>query len=358
MQRRELLSGSAIAGASALGGGLVGCAGGAGLLAAAGAPTPGSLLPGLPAPVDMRAFCLDLEAKLGGISQSRFVEGFATRLGKRQPTRPAQGARMQEHEALFQRSLRSLFLSQTFRDLPVESQQHPELQALMQRHLPEIDQTVFDVTELLENLGPAERQATREELRRHPNLPLAISEAIDERAAEAGVSSNRRRQLRSMLTQTSFRLRHASPDVLIDEYTAKVRRATAPDGAARALSLSAASQATADVFFGAQVGSGSHPIVPPGHPKSTTKGQIARQPAPGAAPTPATPANAPPRHPGMGAITTGAWLLGIGAVTFGVSAGIVSAGADIFLIGMTVGAVLFAIGLVVLIVGGIIYAAT
>ena len=55
-------------------------------------------------------------------------------------------------------------------------------------------------------------------------------------------------------------------------------------------------------------------------------------------------------------MVTGAWLLGIGVVTFGVSAAIVSAGGTALLVGATIGALLFAIGLIVLLVGAIIYA--
>jgi hypothetical protein len=342
MQRREILSGGALAGAGAvgstlLGSPLVGCV----VPLASGSP------PALPAPPDMNAFCQELETKLGGISQSQFVSGFVSRAGK-PPTSDAGRQRVAAGEKLFQRSLRSLYLSQTFRDLPPESQQHPELQALMRRELPEMDRSVLDMTELLERLSPAEREAARAELKRRPDLGVQIAEAVDEQAAGAGVSVNRRRQLRSMLTQASFRLRHHAPGVLIDEYTNKVRRSLASESSARALTLNVAAQATADLYF-AQTGAAAEPAA---QPTAASRLGKARTPA---QPPPPAPSGA---HPGTGTLVTGAWMLGIGLVTFGVSTLLVSAGAGIFLFGMTVGALMFAIGLIVVIVGALIYAAS
>jgi hypothetical protein len=361
MQRRELLRGGALVGAGALADTTsTGCA---------------SQLPSLPpaplpAPEDMDVYCADLESKLASISESEFVDGFVTQFAKNQPLSAPRRARVEAHEALFRRSLSSLFLSQTFRDLPAGAQRHPRLQALMQEHLPEVEQTVFDVTDMLETLGAEQREALRGELTRRSDLPMRISEAIDERAAAAGVSVNRRRQLRSMLTQASFRLRHAAPDTLIDEYTTKVRRATAPGGAAQALALQAAARATEDLFFAGPRASPwptSSSVPGAGASLAAAPATAARRqrsgigagqplPSPRAASSPSG-SRARPGHPGSGTMTTGAWLLGIGAVTFGASVAIVSAGGTALLVGATIGALLFAIGLVVLLVGAIIYAA-
>lgn len=377
MQRRDVLSGGAVLGAEVVGAGALGGllqSGCASPLAGAPRAAPPLPAPALPMPADMDVYCDELEAKLAGMAKSEFVDGFVGRLAKNQPLSAERRAQIEANEALFRRSLSSLFLTQTFRDLPLEAQRHPRLQALMHERLPEVDQTVFDVTDMLETLDPEQRQALRRELASRPDLPLQLSEAIDERAAAAGVSSNRRRQLRSMLTQASFRLRHAAPDTLIDEYTAKVRRATAPGGAAQAMALQAAARATEDLFFSAQGASlasptggaravASSPASAPAAPAPASArpasaarrrrtGTAAGQPEPAPEPEPAEP----PARPGEGTMVTGAWLLGIGVVTFGVSAAIVSAGGTAMLVGATIGALLFAIGLIVLLVGAIIYA--
>ena len=58
-------------------------------------------------------------------------------------------------------------------------------------------------------------------------------------------------------------------------------------------------------------------------------------------------------------LKTGGVMMGIGAITAGVSALIVSSGgADGFLIGITVGSILFGLGFLFLIVGAIIAAAS
>jgi hypothetical protein len=384
MQRRDVLAGSAVIGAEVIGAKVVGAgalggvlqSGCAGPLTGAPPAAPSLPVPASPVPADMDVYCDELEAKLAGMAKSEFVDGFVARLAKNQPLSAERRAKIEANEALFRRSLSSLFLTQTFRDLPVEAQRHPRLQALMHERLPEVDQTVFDVTDMLETLDPEQRQALRRELASRPDLPLQLSEAIDERAAAAGVSSNRRRQLRSMLTQASFRLRHAAPDTLIDEYTAKVRRATAPGGAAQAMALHAAARATEDLFFSAQVAGAAAPagsgavaasaaVAPaatsspaPRSPASARPASAARRRRTGTGAGRPAPASEPSAtvQPGEGTMITGAWLLGIGVVTFGVSAAIVSAGGTALLVGATIGALLFAIGLIVLLVGAIIYA--
>lgn len=388
MQRRDVLAGGALIGAEVIGAEVIGAGVVGGALSSgcatpiAGAPPatplPGPALPtpALPLPADMDVYCDELEAKLAGMAKSEFVDGFVARLAKNQPLSAERRARIEAREALFRRSLSSLFLTQTFRDLPVEAQRHPRLQALMHARLPEVDQTVFDVTDMLETLDPQQRQALRHELARRPDLPMQLSEAIDERAAAAGVSVKRRRQLRSMLTQASFRLRHAAPDTLIDEYTAKVRRATAPGGAAQAMALQAAARATEDLFFSAQragaaapagsaavaasalAASGAASSPAPWSSASARPASAARRRRTGTGAGRPAPASEPSAavQPGEGTMITGAWLLGIGVVTFGVSAAIVSAGGTALLVGATIGALLFAIGLIVLLVGAIIYA--
>ncbi len=60
----------------------------------------------------------------------------------------------------------------------------------------------------------------------------------------------------------------------------------------------------------------------------------------------------------MTVMKTGGILMGIGVLTFGVSAAVVASGGIPGLFGMTVGAILFAAGLICLIVGAVLYAAS
>ena len=67
---------------------------------------------------------------------------------------------------------------------------------------------------------------------------MDLAEELDTRAAAIGVTTARRRQLRQIMSQATFRMRTESPGALIDEYTAKVERLRGEDGnSALALAL-------------------------------------------------------------------------------------------------------------------------
>jgi hypothetical protein len=186
---------------------------------------------------------------------------------------------------------------------------------------------------------------------------MSIGEAIDDQAAIAGVSRKRRLQLRSMMMQASFRLKHSAPGAVIDEYVDKVQRMTAQGGAQADLTLRIAGRASSDQFF-------------QDAPIGTQGGDVAADPVQPAAAPSAQPAPAPATPPakgtkkvrqGSGTVKTGAILMGVAVATAGVSALFVAAGGPAVImgaIGLTVGAILFAVGLIMLIVGAIIYAAS
>jgi hypothetical protein len=232
------------------------------------------------------------------------------------------------------------------------------MQARMRQHLGEVDKTVSDVTGMLSGLDDDQRTKLQQHLRAQPDLGMTIGEAIDDQAGLAGVSRKRRLQLRSMMTQTSFRLKHSAPGAVIDEYVEKVQRMTAQNGAQASLALRLAGRASQDLFWKGQGvddpidGSGGDISAPPPPPPT----------APSAPPVtpPATPQKPKP-HAGMSQVKTGATLMGVAVLTAGVSAIFIAAGGGAVIvgaIGLTVGAILFAVGFIVLIVGALIYAAT
>jgi hypothetical protein len=307
---------------------------GAGLAAGAALGTAGCALPGVRqvgdrlVPDDMDAFLKGWDSHLEGIGQSRFVEGFASGfLGK--PVTPELRKELEPSENLFRRMLHTLMLTQSFRDLSDEGQMHPEVQKRMRDRLEEVDATVFAVSANLEGMDAAQRKAVQEALLEKPDLAMRLAETLDGEAARAGVTGRRRVQLRSMMTQASFRLSKADPGTVIDECVGKVKRASDPSRAEMLSALTAA-QAGSEAFF---------------RNRSARTG--------GEDPGPALDWD---QQPGGRAIKSGAYMMGIGAITFGFSAIVVNAGTFGFVFGMTAGAVLFAIGLITLIVGAIIRA--
>jgi hypothetical protein len=295
-----------------------------------------------------------LDRQLGYIGHAHFVDEFVT-----QTHGPARAPEVKRAVATsddaFRRMLRTLVITQGFRDLSVETQLESDVQARMASHMDEIDATVFEVADRLAAIDAAHHARVQSALRDQPDLAMQIGEAVDAHAAAAGLSRARRRQLRAMMMQTAFRLKHEAPGTLIDEYTQKVTRMR-QDGDQSALALAVSERIGRQAFWAYQKRVAQAPgAAPPG-------------PAPGTAPSPYPPPGpvsgpmpiAPDPHPHRYTVLkAGGVMMGIGAVTAGVSALILSSGgAEGFLVGITVGSILFGLGFLFLIVGAIIAAAS
>lgn len=327
MDRRDLLRAGALSSAAAASLSSAGCA----------PQVRDPLLAGL-SPLsepDLSSFLARFDRGFSDIQSSRFVSGFTESIGGA-PIPESRRAAVDEREHEFREALSSLYLTQTFRDLPPETQFHPEVQRRMLARIDAIDESVFRMTSRLERLDAHERKEVQTALKRHPKLAMQVAEIVDQHAVNAGVSRERRLEFRSMMTQAAFRLRSQSPSVIIDEYVHKVRRATAPDGPQLEFALKAASAAGERYFWERGIELTSAATLPPG--AKTTK---AAEPKP---------------SPGARPMKWGAIMLGVGLVVFGVSSAIVASGVFPGVFGMTVGAVLFAVGLVTLIVGALMHA--
>ena len=274
--------------------------------AGAGAGVPGCAVPRMIA--DMAGadgaaqFNAMLDQQLGKVAQP----GLLQRLIGVDPDRarsPEVAAKLAEKDALFRRMLGTLLVTQGFRELPVETQLEPAVQARMWSHLDDIGSTVFEVGDALAALDEPVRANVRKTLGKQPDLPMQLGELIDARAASSGISSARRMQLRQMMSQSAFRLRHGDPGSIIDEYVDKVERVR-ESGEAHGDALHLAKQLGERSFWRyqhllAQDPGGGAPLPPPGPPGATP----APTPIPPAAPSPPPvappPVAAPPAAPSM-----------------------------------------------------------
>ncbi|HSS00291.1 MAG TPA: hypothetical protein VLM79_24705 [Kofleriaceae bacterium] len=286
-----------------------------------------------------------LDRQLGYIGHARFVDEFVTQANGRVRA-PAMQQTVSDSDDAFRRMLRTLVITQGFRDLSVETQVEPAVQTRMSSHMEEVDATVFEVADRLAAIDAAQHARVQRALRDQPDLAMQIGEAVDAHAAAAGLSGARRRQLRMMMMQTAFRLKHEAPGTLIGEYTQKVTRMR-QEGDRSALALAVSERIGRQAFWAyqkrvAQAPGASPPPVP-------------GPPVPGALPPPQAATNPHPHR--YTVLKVGGAMMGVGAVTFGVSALILSSGgSDGFLIGITVGSILFGLGLLFLIVGALIAA--
>jgi hypothetical protein len=367
MKRRDILKLGAAATAGSTIGSTVGGAG-----CAAVFPT---LEGGTSAP-SAEGFLAHLDQHLQRVDKSRFVEEFVAARASAPPS-PEATAALAEKDALFRRMLRTLLVTQSFRDLEPEAQLLPEVQARMTGHLDEVGATVFEVSDMLASLDTHQRAQIRRILREQPDLPMALAESIDQQAS--GISVKRRLQLRSMMASTAFRMRHGDPSSIIDEYVAKVERVRA-QGEGDAMTLDVAQQVGERAFWRyqqhlAQTQPGAAaPATPPAAPAPAPATPAPAAPMPAAAPPPAPAATTAPgataprafapepprRHPrGGNAMRAGAYMMGIGTVVFATSGALLNASEGIgWAFGVTAGALLFAIGFVSLVVGALVYLAT
>lgn len=351
MDRRRLLKGGVLAGGAAAAVTQEGCAHGPG---ASEAP----LADG--ATVDQIARNLDRRmAWIDGQS------GFPAELGI--PVRPARNpeeqARFDRQGRLIRQSLRTLYLTGRFMDLPDDIKVHPDIQARVVAAQPEMDEAVLGTAAMLEALGPRDHRAIQDTLRRQPEVSERLALLLDHTAKEDGIPFQRRMSLRATTLELGRRMTVQSPALTIDPYVKKIRRIEArprrEDEHARIMAARMGERA----FWEHQRRLGEL--------QERWQRQLARAPgwtppaskpaAPAARPAPA--GAAPSR--GQAIVSSGGWIMGFGFMSIGAGllfAGLYKAGLDFavypaLVLGVTIGPIAIVIGLLVVIVGAITVAA-
>ncbi|MCB9684855.1 MAG: PDZ domain-containing protein [Alphaproteobacteria bacterium] len=127
----------------------------------------------------------------------------------------------------------TLWVSTTFRDLPRDVRIQPEIQRWLLDEGPTMARSMYQVAELLEGLSAAEREELVDVLTTRPEIVQAMTEGFDVHASSAGVEPERRRQSRTLLDHTTWRLRHQSPDAVIDELLHRFDRVCRRNGVER-----------------------------------------------------------------------------------------------------------------------------
>lgn len=150
--------------------------------------------------------------------------------GFRDSSRPDFDALVERRAELTRKTFRSLMLTGALAELPVEQRSHVEVQRRLADSMQEMDDAMFGMTELLEELPASERADVGRALRDDPLLGMRIMGEVDREAASLGVSMGVRTRMRSVSTHVVSRLRQ-SPDLTIAEYTGKFRKLEARHGA-------------------------------------------------------------------------------------------------------------------------------
>src|SRR5439155_24711979 len=94
----------------------------------------------------------------------------------------------------------------------------------VQALLPEMDQALYGMMELMSSTSAADRLDLKQAIDEDPELPMRVLQALDDEPAAIGISAKRRTHLRSLGTQVTWRMRHQSPTAVMDEYVSKAER--------------------------------------------------------------------------------------------------------------------------------------
>lgn len=311
---------------------------------------------------DMDGFLGSLDAVLGRLSTEPILERYFP--GKEKDV--AKAPRFEHGQDLARKTLRSLFLVGSLRELPEERLAHPGVQQRLRDSMAEFDQALFGMTDLLDGLTPAERSDAARVLRDDPDLGMRLLGGLDAEAAAWGVSSEGRLKLRRVATQATTRLKQ-SPDAFITEYVDKMNKLAARHGvheqAQRELATSVGeallwqgeNPPEQEAAGGATTPEGLTPPPPPQPPVGDV-GPAPQQPALTPAEAAAARRKKTTRTIGTSMLTAGGIALGVGLVAFGLGFVAGSSGVGLFL--FTVGAIVGISGLLVLLIGLIIFLAS
>jgi len=331
MERRDFLKAGVIGGAGSAAVGTLGCA------ATTGAAAPPVALV---SPEEMDRFLARLD---GGLGTLKTGESSITSLFPRlDPTE----TKYRTQDELVRKTLRSLLLVGSFHDLPEDGRVHPGMQDRMWSGMGEMDEAMLGMTSALDALTPTERADVGLRMRKDPGLGMRIIEAIDEDAAQAGVSRERRLHLRSIAVEACARMKQSTP-LLIDEYVTKVNKVAARPATIAEAERRLVAQMGEEAFF---------------QFKERTETLARRWNVASTSADPTNDANGPyapksdPHQRSSKVLTVGGILLGVGAVSLLVGGLIVAAGSFVGAFVMTVGAILGIGGLITLLVGAIIRA--
>ena len=219
MDRRDILKVGALTGGS-LGLGAVGC--GAVLEGMTSVPVPS--IAELQA-LDIDGFLKRLDTSLGYIQSSSTL---AALVKHDVAAHAGSDARFEHADGLVRKTLRTLLLTSSFKDLDEAGRLHPGVQARLCASMAEMDEAVLGMNKLTTSFTPTERADLQRELRDDPTLGPRILKALDEEGEKAGVNEVRRKHLQDVGKAALFRLRQ-STSTFIDEYDEKLTKVAARD---------------------------------------------------------------------------------------------------------------------------------
>jgi hypothetical protein len=131
---------------------------------------------------------------------------------------------------LIAKSLATMSVVATFRELPEETRIHPEVQRRMWRALPDIADSTLETADFLDGLTTEQRKRIDERLARDANFPMRILEKLDEDAGAHDIPASHRARLRTLGAHVTWKLKNQGATAVIEEIVSKMNRIQAHRG--------------------------------------------------------------------------------------------------------------------------------
>lgn len=119
----------------------------------------------------------------------------------------------------------AMWITSTFRDLPARVQREQVVQEWILGEGPNLARAVFGLADFLDGLPTEDIAAVDHALRNEDDLVEVFADALSARAPGVDVEPERVEQVRGVLRQAGWRMKHQSARAVIDELLAKVDRA-------------------------------------------------------------------------------------------------------------------------------------
>jgi hypothetical protein len=279
---------------------------------------------------------------------------------------------------LVRQSVRTLYLTGRFLDMPDTMKAHPGVQARLRAMQPEMDDAVLGMTARLERMTADDHRRVQSYLAKDELFADRLAVLLEKTAADDGLSFQRTFGVRSATLDLAHRMAAQSPALVVDPLVRKVRRIEAHPRSdaeeARRLAARVGEQAfwehqerlallnqawQSRIGLADAVASSTY-VYPSREPSAPPNLRV----APGDLPPP-DPCPRPTSTPGQRTMSTGGSIMGfgLGSVAIGlIIAGIanVTGAAALYLpaliMGVTIGPILLVTGLIVVIVGAIMKA--
>jgi hypothetical protein len=142
----------------------------------------------------------------------------------RMPRGPDADAELAATGTLVRKSIRTLYLTGRFLDLPDTMKVHPGIQARLRAVQPEMDDAVLGMTARLERMTPDDHRRVQAYLQKDDLFGERLARLLEGTAAGDGLSFQRTFGVRSATLELSQRMAAQSPSLVVDPLVRKVRR--------------------------------------------------------------------------------------------------------------------------------------